>query len=78
MDLYTEILAKLLSQEKAHITFPDLQLNAKEIVEMQCYQALQRVQAIIQDDSLSDFMCIEEIVRLFEKLGSNGSNRHDF
>jgi len=78
MDLYTEILAKLLSQEEAHVTFPGLQLNAKEIVEMQCYRTLQKVQAIIQDDNLSDFMCIEEIVRLFEKLGSNGGNRHDF
>ena len=40
MDLYVEILAHYLSQENAHVVFPNLQLNSKEIVEMQCYQAL--------------------------------------
>jgi len=78
MELHKEILAKVLSQEEMHITFPNLQLSANEIVESQCYLALQQIQAIIRDDELSDFACVEEIVRLFEKLGSDGGNRHDF
>ena len=78
MELYKEILAKALSQEELHITFPNLELNANEIVETQCYWTLQKIQTIIRDDNLSDFSCVEEIVRLFEKLGSDGGTSHDF
>jgi len=77
-ELYKEILAKVLVQKEIHVTFPTLQLNAKEIVEMQSYQALRKIQAIIYNDDLSDFACVEEIVRLFEELGSGGGTRHDF
>lgn len=48
---------------------------------MECYQALRKIRAIIEDDSFEDrdcFMKIEEIVRLFEELGSDGGSRHDF
>ena len=78
MELYKDVLAKMLSQEELHVTFPNLQLNTNEIIETQSYLALQKIQTIIQNDDLSDFECIEEIVCLFEKLGSNGGNRHDF
>ena len=81
MELYKEILAHYLAQEDAQIVFPDLQLTAKEIVEMQCYQALCRIKNILHDDTLEDDACflkIEEIICTFEVLGSNGGNRHDF
>jgi len=77
VELYKEILAKVIESQKIEVTFPDLQLNATEIVELHCYQALQRIKAIIENDQLSDFACIEEIVCLFEQLGSDGGNRHD-
>ena len=78
MELYKEILAKTLSQEEIHVSFPNLRLNPAEIIEAQCYQTLQKIQTIIQNDDLSDFACVEEIVRLFEELGSGGGSRHDF
>jgi len=78
MELYQAILAKLLYQEEAHVTFPNLQLDANEMIKEQCYIALQKIHAIIQNDSMNDFECIEEIVRVFEQLGSDGGNRHDF
>lgn len=46
-----------------------------------CYQALEKIKAVVQDDSLSDgecFMRIEEIVCALEDLGSGGGPRHDF
>ena len=46
MELYKEILAKVLATKEVKITFPDLQMDAKEIVEMQCYQALQKIKAV--------------------------------
>ena len=78
MELYKEILAKVLEQEELEIRFPNLQLNAKEIVEMQCYQTLETIKAIIKDDDLSDFACIEKIVCALEQMGTSGGNRHDF
>ena len=36
MELSKEILAYYLAQENAQILFPNLQLNAKEIVEIVC------------------------------------------
>ena len=81
MKLYVEILAHFLSHQNAQIIFPELQLNAKEIVELQCYQALARIQEILHDTALEDRECferIEEIVCEFEAIGSSGGCRHDF
>ena len=61
-----------LSKEKMRIIFPDLEINAKEIIETESYKALQKIKEIIQDSSLDDkecFMKIEEIVCIFEALG---------
>lgn len=81
MELYKEILAEVLAHQEIQITFPNLQINPTEIVELKSYQALQKIKAVITDDSLSDsecFMKIEEIISIFETLGSNGGTRHDF
>ena len=51
------------------------------IVEMQCYMALKKIKAIIEDETLNDASCfqqIEEVVCLLEKMGSDGGFRHDF
>ena len=81
MELYKEILAQALSQQRAEIIFPDLHINATQIIESECYKALQKIKAIIEDDSLDDESCfkrIEEIVCTFEAIGSTGGGRHDF
>jgi len=76
MDLYEEMLLK-------HI----LSLNGKEnlgpedFVHDAAYQALKQIKLILEDDQLDDPECfwrIEQIVRVFEELGSNAGNRHDF
>jgi len=78
MELYKELLARMLEKEKVIVAFPDLQLNATEIINLQSCQALQKIKTIIEDDSLSDFECIEKIVQIFEEIGSSGGIRHDF
>lgn len=81
MELYAEILAHYLSQEKAQIIFPDLRFNTNEIVEQKCYQAICKIKEIIQDETLEDAECfsrIESVICTLEELGSNGGNRHDF
>ena len=81
MQLYQEILAAALAKEEVQITFPNLKINLTEIVESESYQALQKIKAVIHDDSLTDNEClmkIEEIICIFEALGSNDGTRHDF
>ncbi|MCI8704143.1 MAG: hypothetical protein HFE60_07645 [Anaerotignum sp.] len=48
---------------------------------MKCYQALEEIKGILESDGLEDKECfekIEEIVCIYERLGSDGGNRHDF
>ena len=81
MELYKEILAHALAYEQLNIHFPTLKLNAAEIVEGECYKALQKIKAIIENDALDDAECferIEEVVCVFEEMGSSGGGRHDF
>lgn len=52
-----------------------------EIAQLKCYKALQKIKAILEDDSLEDSECfyrIEENICVFEELGSGCDNRHDF
>ena len=81
MDLYKETIIRALEKEEMRVSFSNLYINADEIVEMTCYRALNKIRDILHDESLEDdecFMQIEEIIRVFEKLGSNGGFRHDF
>ena len=81
MDLAIQLLSKLLERRQIRVTFPDLKLTAKEMVEASSYQALCQIREILRDDSLSDPECfekIERIVCLFEQMGSSCGSRHDF
>lgn len=81
MDLYKEILVKVLEEHTAQVEFPSLKIDAEKIVEQVCYQALLRIKEIIADDSLDDAECfckIEEIVETLEDIGSRCGCRHDF
>lgn len=81
MELYKEILISALKDEDVTVVFPNLKIDGKEIVEMECYKALKEIKKVLENDSLEDKECfekIEEIVCIFESLGSNGGGRHDF
>lgn len=81
MELSIEILSHYLAQQNAQIIFPQLQLNAAEIVELQCYQTLCKIREIVRDNTLDDEECFERIERIiceFEAMGSDGGTRHDF
>lgn len=75
MELYQEILIhKLLHSE-------EWAASVEQIVANECYQALQKIKDVLEDDNLDDMECfsrIEKIVRIFEEIGSGGGFRHDF
>lgn len=78
MELLKEILTKVFEKEEIQVVFPNLKLDTGEMLEIESYKALQKIKAIIENDSLSDFECIEKIVCVLEAIGSDGGNRHDF
>lgn len=81
MELYKELLVYALAQGDLQITFPGQETDITKIVEGTCYQALKRIKAVLEDDRLDDGECfqkIEEIVSIFEEIGSSGGIRHDF
>lgn len=82
MEPYQEILCHVFANEKIQVSFPELiNTDVTTIVELECYKALGKIKAILEDDALADSECfrqIEEIVCIFEELGSCGGNRHDF
>lgn len=75
MELYKEILIRLLAEYDGQISSPECKESLKDIIEMKCYQALQQIKNVINDDSFDDphcFMRIEEIISALEEIGSNG------
>lgn len=81
MELYKEILVNVLAKEDLHPYFPSLSDSIAQVMEKECYKALEKIQLILDDDSLADAECfqkIEESVCVFEELGSSGGSRHDF
>lgn len=78
MGLFEQIILKGLEKGELQITLSD---EGRKWVEVKCYEALQKIQSVLNDDSLDDpecFMKIEQVVEIFEQLGSNGGTRHDF
>lgn len=49
-----------------------------DVILNQCFIALQHIKSILENDALTDFECIEEIVCVFEDVGDGVVNRHDF
>lgn len=41
-------------------------------------ELIEKIKAVLENDNLSDFECVEEIVCLFEDAGLNVDYRHDF
>ena len=81
MELYRDMLCKILETEDFEILLPKWNMKVEEMMEMKCYQALQAIKRILEEDELDDEECfdrIEKIVSVFEALGSGIYDRHDF
>lgn len=80
MDLYKELLVNLLSQERVQVTFPGFPADTKTLLELHCYQILQKIKTVVDDDSLDDATCFRKIEEILTVLEDNGISvsRHDF
>lgn len=54
MELYGDMLCKILETEEFEILLPKWKMKVEEMMEMKCYQALQEIKKILEDDALED------------------------
>ena len=79
MKLWKEILARLLQEERLELHIPSAP-SIETLFEKECFQILQKIKDILEDDSLTDADCfekIEQIICIFEEHGTVIA-RHDF
>lgn len=80
MELYKDILCTLLQSNTVEVRFPDLTLPYDFFGNI-CYRTLQKIKAVIEDNTLNDPECfekIEEIMQIFEEISGKLPHRHDF
>ena len=83
MDLYNEILTQVLSEKISDIILEHISINidANQLVKESCYQTLQHIKTIVEDDTLDDperFHRIEKIICTLEERNISTGSRHDF
>ena len=80
MELYKDILCRLLQNTHIEVTFQGL-TPASDFLGGVCYRTLKQIKAVLEDASLNDPECfakIEQIIEIFEEFGSRISGRHDY
>ena len=81
MDLFMDVIYDKIKKDEITVIILGYNADIDRIVESTCYKVLNEIKSILENDSLTDeecFLKIEEIIRVFERLGSNCGNRHDF
>lgn len=79
MKLWRELLIGGLQNENCEFDYVcDKQL--KKIIESQCYNVLQQIKKVLDDENLSDKDCFDKIEEIIRVLEENGvfCDRHDF
>ena len=75
-----KICKELLYQELGRFlvrNFNEFQFDYQQVIMTKSVRALNRIQEILQDDTLDDFYKIEKIERIFESCGVSLKNRRD-
>lgn len=78
MELYEQILVKTIEEIFLNWLEDHDELDIGQLINSRCYQALVEIRAILDNNYLTDFECIEEIIHVYERMGSDGGVCHDF
>lgn len=79
MKLYSAILMTILAKEEVEVTFPNLNADVNKLMESECYRALEKMKAALDDLSISDeeaFFKISNIMLELETSGWSGMHRN--
>ena len=79
MELFKEIILEGLQSEKIKLSFPHVNIDIEKIVHDKSYQMVSEIKQILENSKIiNDFYCVEEIIRVFERMGDKIEYRHDF
>ena len=81
MENFLRALANLLIDQGAAVRIDCGGENLNQLMKDRCWQVLAEIRAVLDDEMLEDPECfqrIEQIVRIYEKLGPGAGSRHDF
>ena len=81
MELDMDLYRKILAEYYAIYGGLDERMDGTAIVQDVCCRAILEIREILRDESLEDQNCfakIEEIVCVLERMGLDGSGKHDF
>lgn len=83
MDFYESMLFGFSEKLRAAVTPRDGEKQSllAELMDSAACRALEDIRKVLDDDRPDDQTCfwrIEEIVKIYESIGSNGGSRHDF
>ncbi len=77
MNIKLELLANSISDIVMQ-RLEDMDINADKIADTIAINELSEIQNVIQNDAMSDFEVVEQIVCIFEKYKISAGARHDF
>lgn len=77
MDIKLELISNAISETVIE-RLGTVCIDADKIADTSAIKVLSEIQKIIQNDDISDFEAIEQIVVIFEKYGVSAGTRHDF
>ena len=66
--MFKDILLHLLNGYFIEVSFRDFDKDIRGIIESKCYKALEKIRAVIKDDSLDDTGRYAEIKEIIQKL----------
>lgn len=83
MDFYESMINSFSEKLRAAVTPSDEEKQSLlgELMNSAACRALEKIRRVLNDDRLDDQTCfwkIEEIVKIYEEIGSNAGTRHDF
>lgn len=83
MDFYESMINSFSEKLRAAVTPSDEEKQSLlgELMNSAACRALEKIRKVLNDDRLDDQTCfwkIEEIVKIYEEMGSDGGSRHNF
>lgn len=76
-----DIKLELISNEIVEIVrrrLENIEIDANQIAQTTAIAAINEIKQYIQNDEVSDFEVVEQIVLIFEKYHISAGSRHDF
>jgi len=67
MEICSERLLRMLRGQEKLYAFLDVELDLRDILRIDCCRILEKIKSVVKNQTLSDYECTKEIVRIIEE-----------